>query len=111
MYPDRELSRLAAHKVALRQNIADHRAQCAAAAARATQPLAWVDRMLALWRRLSPLAEFTAVPLSLLVQRAVSPRLKILRTLVRWSPLVFGVVRVLGRATKTRAMHSNSTNA
>jgi len=103
MYPERELTRLAAAKAALRRDIALRRAQCAQAAARVTQPLEWLDRVLAFWRRLPPLARFAALPLGMLVQRAVLPRLKLLRRLVRWSPLVFAIFRVAGRAMKTRA--------
>ena len=103
MYPERELTRLAAAKAVLRRDIVLRRAQCAQAAARVTQPLEWLDRVLAFWRRLPPLARFAALPLGMLVQGAVLPRLKFLRRLVRWSPLVFGVFRVAGRAVKTRA--------
>jgi hypothetical protein len=39
MHPETDLIRLAAHKVSLRRNIARQRAHCAAALARATQPL------------------------------------------------------------------------
>jgi hypothetical protein len=102
MYPQQELTRLAAYKAALRRDVALHRAQCAAAAARVAQPLAWLDRMLAFWRRLSPLVWFAAVPLGVLVTRTVFPRLKILGSLVRWGPLVFGAVRGLSAAVETR---------
>lgn len=90
MYPERELTRLAAHKATLQRDITLRRAQCADAAARVAQPLEWLDGMLAFWRRLSPLVQFAAVPLGILVQRTVSPRrkilrlLEILRLLVRW---------------------------
>ena len=110
MYPDRELTRLAARKVALRRDIALHRAQCAAAAARVVQPLEWLDRALAFWRQLSPLARFAAVPAGLLVHRFVFPRRRILRTLVRWGPLVFGAARVVGRAVRTRVESPASSN-
>jgi hypothetical protein len=110
MYPDRELIQLAATKAALRRDIAVHRAQCAKAAAKAVQPLEWVDRMMAFWRRLPPLARFAAVPLGLLVRRTVFPRLKILRALVRWSPLVFGAVRLISRAVRIPAEPRRSPN-
>jgi hypothetical protein len=110
MYPDRELTRLAAHKAALQRNIALRRAQCVEAAARVAQPLEWLDRMLLFWRRLSPLAQFAAVPLGILVQRTVFPRVKILRSLVRWGPLVFGAVRGISSAIKTRFGPSKSSN-
>jgi hypothetical protein len=103
MYPQQELNQLAVRKAVLRRDIACRRAQCAEAAARVAQPLEWLDRMLAIWRQLSPLVQFAAVPLGLLIQRTVFPRLKILRTILRWSPLVFGAMRVVGRAAGTRA--------
>lgn len=109
MYPDRELTRLAARKAALRRDIARRRAQCAEAAARVARPLEWLDRMLAFWRRLSPFAQFAAVPLGFLVQRTVFRRLKILRSLVRWGPLVFSAVRGIQSVVKTRYGSSKSS--
>jgi hypothetical protein len=110
MYPDGEMTRLAARKVALRRDIALHRAQCAAVAARVVQPLEWLDRALAFWRQLSPLAQIAAVPLGIFVQRTVFRRRKILRTLMRWGPLVFGAARVVGRAVRTRGESPASSN-
>jgi len=97
MYPQRELIRLAAHKATLRRDIALRRAQCAAATAQVVQPLVWLDRLLDLWRRIAPLALAASVPLIVVGGRRASPRLKILGWLVRWGPLVFGVLRGLGR--------------
>jgi hypothetical protein len=98
MYPQPQLNRLAAHKVALRRGIALRRAQCAEAAARIAQPVDWLDRMLASMRRISPLVKLAAVPLGFLAVRTILPRRKILGSLVRWSPLVFGAVRGLSAA-------------
>jgi hypothetical protein len=106
MYPDRELTGLAARKAALRWDIALRRVQCAEAAARVAQPLAWLDRMLAFWRQLSPLAQFAAVPLGFLIKRAVFPRRKVLRSLVRWGPLVFGALRAITSVVKNRVESS-----
>jgi len=108
MYPQRELARLAAHKAALRRNIALHRAECAAAAARVAQPLEWLDRVVAFWRRLSPLAVLAAVPLGFIVRRTIGPRLKILASLVKWVPLVFGAVRGVSAAVKARGASARS---
>ena len=108
MYPQRELTRLAAYKALLRRDVALRRTQCAVAIARVAQPLAWLDRMVAFWRRLSPLVRFAAVPLGVLVTRTVFPRLKILRSLVRWSPLVFGAVRGISAAVETHFGPSRS---
>ncbi len=102
MYSDRELIRLAVHKAALRHRIARQRVRCAEAAARVTQPLAWLDRVLALWHRLSPFARLAAVPLGFLVQRTVFPRRKILGSLFRWGPLVLSAVGGIRTAVKAR---------
>ncbi len=93
MHSDRELNRLAAHKAALRHRIGRHRAACVLAADRALQPLAWLDRMLAFWRRLSPFAKFAAVPLGFLLKRASAPQPRLLGTLLRWGPVVLSAVR------------------
>jgi len=93
MYPARELKRLALRKAVLRRNLAEGRVQCAVAATAALAPLAWLDRAAAFWRRLSPLAGLAAVPLGLMAQRLVFPRLKILGSLARWSPLILGAAR------------------
>ena len=100
MYTDRELTRLAAHKAGLRRGIALRRIQCAGAAARIAQPLAWLDRALALWRRLSPFTRLAAVPLGFLVTRAAFFRRGILGSLLRWGPLAFAAVRGVGAVVK-----------
>ena len=110
MYPQRELNRLAARKAALRRDIALRRAQCVEAAARVTQPLEWLDRMLAFWRQVAPLAQFAAVPLGLFVERTFFPRLKILRLLLRWGPPVFTALRAISCAVNTRAGSSKSSD-
>jgi hypothetical protein len=96
MYPQPDLNRLAAHKAFLRRGIARRRRQCAEAAVRVARPLEWLDRALAFWRRLSPLATAAAVPLGLLVSRALFSRWRILGALTRWGPLAFNALRGLG---------------
>jgi hypothetical protein len=110
MFPQQKLKRLATQKAALLRGIARRRVHCAAAAARVAQRLEWLDKIVAICRQLSPLAQFAAVPLGLFVQRAVSPRPKILRTLLRWCPLLFGAIRVATRAVGTRVKPSKSPN-
>jgi len=102
MYPQRELIRLAAYKTALRWDIALRRTQCAEAAARVAQPLEWLDRMLAFWRRLSSFAPLATVLLGWVVTRTVFPRQKILRSLLRWGPLGLSILGVLSSAVKIR---------
>lgn len=104
MYPEWELRRLAAHKAALRRDIVVRRVQCAEAAARVAQPFVWLDRWRAICRQLLPVAQLAAVPLGVLVMRAVFFRLnKISGSLMRWAPLVFGVVRVIRSSVKGRS--------
>ena len=108
MYPQRELTQLTAYKTALCRDISVRRAQCVAAAGRIAKPLALLDRMVDLWRRLSPLALVAAVPLGFAAQRALFPRLKILRSIVRWGPLAFTVARALGSAVGTSKFSGNN---
>jgi hypothetical protein len=110
MYPQRELTRLAAYKTALQWDIALHRTQCAEAAARVAQPLAWLDRMLACWRRLSTFGPLAVVLLGWVVTRTVFPRRKVLGPLLRWAPLVLGLVRGIGSMVKVRSGSASSTH-
>lgn len=105
MYSDRELIRLAAYKASLRRRIAFRRTECAVLASRLTRPVAWLDRALAFWRRLSPFTQFATVPLGLLVSRAVLPRRGLLGALARWGPFAYGAVRGIS------AVFRNSTTS
>ena len=100
MYPEPELTRLAAHKAVLQRRIAHRRIQCVEAATQVLRPFAWLDRMLAVWRRLTPLAQFAAIPLGFLVRRTVFPRFKTLGSLLRWGPLVFTAIRGISSMVK-----------
>ena len=95
MYPQSELTRLAAHKAALRRDIALRRTQCAAAATQLARPLAWLDPARAFARRLTPVAVLAALPLGWLVTRTVAARVKFL------GALSLGAVRGLSSAFKT----------
>jgi hypothetical protein len=98
MYSDRELNQLSAHKAVLRQRIARHRQQCVTAVTRVVQPLAWLDRMLGLWRQFAPFAAIAAVPLGFMLKRSSSPRPRMMGTLLRWAPVVLGAARGFVRA-------------
>lgn len=102
MYPARELTRLAARKAGLLQDIALRRAQCAAAAGRLTRPVEWLDRAKASWLRRSPLEKFAAVPLGVLMLGVVFRRRRAVRALLRQVPLVLAVSRLIDAATSTR---------
>jgi len=99
MYPQSELTRLAACKAGLRRTIALRRSHCAAAAARVARPLVWLDRLVSLARRLAPLA---ATPVILSLIQAFLPRGKRLAVLVGWGPLVLAALRAFTPALRAR---------
>jgi hypothetical protein len=100
MYPQEELRLLADRKAELRQRIHDRRLECAEAFIRVGRPLELLDRVLAKWRKLSPMLKLAAVPLALLMKRWIAPRTRVLGTVLRWGPLVYGAVRGLTAARK-----------
>ena len=53
-------------------------------------------------RRYAAFAPLVAVPMGLLVRRAVWPRLKFAGTLLKWGPLLLGVARKIGAAGANR---------
>jgi hypothetical protein len=93
MYPDGDLNELAVRKLAVRQRIGMRRRQCLAAAERLAEPLEKIDRAVAQWRRISPLAKVAAVPVAMLFKRMLFPRAKILGSLLRWGPIAVKVFR------------------
>jgi hypothetical protein len=103
MFPHEELTRLAAQKIALRREIALCRVQCTHAAARVAQPLEIVDRALAIWRKLSPIARIAAVPLGFIFKRILVRRTKVAGSLMSWAPLVTGMIRGMASAVSSRA--------
>ena len=95
MYPHAELTSLAASKSALRRRIQSRRSECAASAARLARPISWVDRAHARWRRLYPLLTLASVPIGILMGCLRIRPLRTIGAVLRWSPLVLGVVRGL----------------
>jgi hypothetical protein len=94
MYPQRELAGLAARKAELRKNIALRRIQCAVDLTQVAKPLEWLDRAVALWRRIPPLAKLAALPVGLyVIKHMESPRTKLLASLLRWGPLAYEAVK------------------
>lgn len=100
MYPDLELIRLAALKAQLQGRIGVQRAECARAAIQVLRPLAWLDRALLLWDRVSPLAKFAAVPLGFLLKGSTTAPPRLLGKLLRWGPVVLGAMRGLAAARR-----------
>lgn len=97
MYPDGELTRLAAHKAALRQRITARRREIATGCTPVVRAAAWLDRAHALWRRLVPLIRATAVPLALLLARSTLARPHRLKTLLSGGVLLVNLWRHLAR--------------
>ena len=100
MYPDQELNRLALHKIYLRSRISFNRRQCAEAVGHLSQPLALMDKLPALWRKISPLAQFASVPLGFLANTPLFPRTKLLGWVIRWGPLLVCAVSGIRSAFK-----------
>jgi hypothetical protein len=95
MYPQPQLNFLASRKCTLRTRIRVHRAACAETIESVTLPFRWVDQLLGMWRDLAPVVLAAAVPLGILGHRGITPRLKTLRHLVHWGPIVLSLVRNL----------------
>lgn len=93
MYPQSELIRLAVHKAALRRTISLHRAECVSAATEIARPFEWLDRAIAVWRKISPMTQLIAIPLGIIAGWTGRPRTSILRALLRWAPAIIGAVR------------------
>ncbi len=93
MYPQDELKRLALYKAELVQRIGLRRAACVAAAAHLAKPLSWLDRAQAFWRSFSSLTRLAALPLGLLVQRTLFPRVRVIGILLRWAPPLVALLR------------------
>jgi hypothetical protein len=102
MYSRDELSRLAVLKAALRQRIGARRLDCARSFAGVARPLAWLDRVQALWRQVSPLVKLAAVPLAFGAGRRFIPKAGRLGSLLRWAPMAFGLVRAWGSLSRAR---------
>ena len=97
MYATAELTRLAERKRQLRLRIATRREECAENVARATRPLRWLDRAVAMWQRIGPLAKFVAVPLVWSLERTVFSRRPRLGKLLRWGTFAAGAFRRFSR--------------
>jgi hypothetical protein len=95
VYPNEELRSLAAGKALLRQRISTRRLECAAEASRLARPIAWIDRALAGWRRLSPLVKMASVPVGLWMGRSRARPLRTAGAVLRWGPVLLGVFRSL----------------
>jgi hypothetical protein len=108
MYPQRELTLLAARKIELQQSIAQRRAQSVKDAFRITRPLAWLDRAQTFWAQIPPLAKVAALSIGLLVlKRTLFPQRKInvLGPLLRWGSII---LKAKAKAQKTDKIPAGS---
>lgn len=76
MYPQGELTHLAARKTLLQARITIHRLECTLAVVEIARPFAWIDRALQTWHRFSPMLKMLGVPLGLLVTRIFARKRK-----------------------------------
>ena len=97
MYPQGELNALARGKTELRQTMALRRAHYVEAIVAVSEPLAWLDRAVRLWRQFAPFTQFAAGPLAGIAACAIFPRFKWLGTLLRWLPGVLKAVSAFRR--------------
>jgi hypothetical protein len=74
MYPKGELDELAERKMLLQARIAVRRWECAAAAVEVARPIAFLDRGIEMWQRVSPIVKFLALPAGLFLTRFIKPR-------------------------------------
>jgi hypothetical protein len=93
MYPTRELKRLARRKLTISGRIAVHREECAGHLAGVVRPLVWLDRARFRWQKVPPLAKLAAIPLFLLVKRALFPKTGVFRSLLSWTPFILSRLR------------------
>ena len=95
MYPSGELSSLAARKALLRVRIAERRWQCIEHGARLARPLAFVDRGLAAWRNVPPVAKAVGIPLIAYLGRRQLAKAGRLAALVKLAPLALRAARLV----------------
>ncbi len=74
MYPTGDLTELAQRKAILQARIAIRRWKCAQSATELARPLEYVDRGIAMWRRVAPFAKVLAVPAGLMLTRVLGRR-------------------------------------
>ena len=97
MYPTAELTELARRKAMLHARISGDRLRCVALADEVARPLDWLDRVIAQWCRIPPMAKVAALPLGLLLRRVVFPRKKLhlFGRVMRLVPMVMSAVKIM----------------
>lgn len=105
MYPASELNELGRRKFLLRQRIAVTRLHCVTLAGEAARPVQLLDRLVAQWRRISPLAKLAFVPLALLFSRRLS------RGRRSWFRRLLGLLPVVLRGVRMFRAHRATVSA
>ena len=97
MYSTEELNELLMRKARLRAAIEGNRRACVVQAGEVLRPLAWIDRVMAEWRRVAPLAKAAAVPFGWMLWRKLrlGGAARSAQAL-RWLPTLLGLVRAVG---------------
>jgi len=103
MYPQPDLRLGTSRKAVLLRAIAHRRVQLADAAARATQPLELLDRVVEFWKRMGPLTQLAAVSVGVFGARRASPRLNTWQSILRWGTIGFSALRVFRSVAANRA--------
>ena len=69
MYPGGQLVELEQRKALIRARIAVRRLECTVAATEIARRIAWIDRGVEMWQRVSPFAKLLAVPAGFMAAR------------------------------------------
>lgn len=93
MYPYGQLSEAALRKAALHARIDRRRREMVVYGREAVKPLVWVDKAWERWRHISPWVKLTAIPVSLFMGRKARVAGGTASRLIRWVPVVTGLVR------------------
>jgi hypothetical protein len=111
MYPTGALADLAARKRILQARIAVRRLECVEAAMVLSQPVATLDRGLAMWRKIAPFAKLLAIPGGIFLARSFQRRRAAGRTAKRGKiAALFAALPLIMRGAKIvmqfRAAHA-----
>lgn len=102
MYPAAELNALARRKAVLRARISLDRLRVVALSTEVAKPINWLDRAMVQWRKISPFAKFAALPLGLLLNRAVLPGKKtgLVGQALRFAPVILSAIKLFKAQTR-----------
>jgi len=107
MYPSGELDNLARRKAVVQARISLDRLRCVTLAAEVARPINWLDRTLIQLRKISPIMKLAAVPLGLLLSRAVLPGKKrnLMGRAARLLPLLVSALKMFRSRQPQHGVH------